>query len=550
VIRHCSAALLLLGLAPLLAAQTTTGPASYSISGVVLSATAGTPLDRAEVTLSTAGMRGSTVDTTLTGENGAFRFDHLQAGRYRLQASRRGYLPSGYQEHEGYFTGIVTGPNLVSDGLRFELFPTAVIAGVVADDAGEPVGGAQVHLYRQDQATGETKVVNAGQELTDDTGCWEFARLRAGTYFVAVSAMPWYAIHSEPKTDANGGILPVDQQPHQPLDVAYATTFYESGTDSDSATPIPVSAGDHVEVNVSLHAVPAVHIQVRLPQPEEGHGIPMPQIMQSVFGTEVPKSTNSYSWASNGGPVIAELSGLAPGNYVVRQFGEHGENGRTMNAALTSDQSLDLSSSFASGVDVAGKVAMASGEKLPNRPRVSLIPADGGAAGIEAVQIADDGSFTLHSVAPGRYQLRIGSMGNRLAILQMLASGAEVQGEHLTIGSEPVSLAASLAAGSTTIEGYARRNGKALGGVMVLLVPRDPNADPELFRRDQSNTDGSFELSRVIPGDYFLVAIENGWTLDWARREVMAPYLAGGAKVQVTGQKTLELPTAIEIQTR
>jgi uncharacterized protein (DUF2141 family) len=550
VIRHCSAALLLLGLAPLLAAQTTTGPASYSISGVVLSATAGTPLDRAEVTLSTAGMRGSTVDTTLTGENGAFRFDHLQAGRYRLQASRRGYLPSGYQEHEGYFTGIVTGPNLVSDGLRFELFPTAVIAGVVADDAGEPVGGAQVHLYRQDQATGETKVVNAGQELTDDTGSWEFARLRAGTYFVAVSAMPWYAIHSEPKTDANGGILPVDQQPHQPLDVAYATTFYESGTDSDSATPIPVSAGDHVEVNVSLHAVPAVHIQVRLPQPEEGHGIPMPQIMQSVFGTEVPKSTNSYSWASNGGPVIAELSGLAPGNYVVRQFGEHGENGRTMNAALTSDQSLDLSSSFASGVDVAGKVAMASGEKLPNRPRVSLIPADGGAAGIEAVQIADDGSFTLHSVAPGRYQLRIGSMGNRLAILQMLASGAEVQGEHLTIGSEPVSLAASLAAGSTTIEGYARRNGKALGGVMVLLVPRDPNADPELFRRDQSNTDGSFELSRVIPGDYFLVAIENGWTLDWARREVMAPYLAGGAKVQVTGQKTLELPTAIEIQTR
>ncbi len=132
----------------------------------------------------------------------------------------------------------------------------------------------------------------------------------------------------------------------------------------------------------------------------------------------------------------------------------------------------------------------------------------------------------------------------------MLASGAEVQGDHLTIGSEPVSLAASLAAGSTTIEGYARLNGKALGGAMVLLVPRDPNADPELFRRDQSNTDGSFELSRVVPGDYFLVAIENGWTLDWARREVIAPYLAGGAKVQVTGQKTLELPTTLEIQPR
>lgn len=547
--RHSVSALLLFGLTSLLAAQTTTGPASYSISGVVHSASTGTPLDRAEITLSTAGTRGSTVDTALTGENGAFRFDHLQAGRYRLEASRRGYLTSGYQEHEGYFTGVVTGPNLVSNGLRFELSPTAVIGGAVTDDAGEPVGGATVHLYRQDQATGETKVVNAGQEQTDDTGSWEFARLRAGTYFVAVSAMPWYAMHSEPAT-INGAILPVDQQPHQPLDVAYATTFYESGTDSDSATPIPVNAGDHVEANVSLHAVPAVHIQVRLPSPQEGHGVPMPQIMQSVFGSDVPKAGNWYSWSSNGGPIIAEVGGLAPGNYMVREFGEHGESNRAMNAGLTSDQSLDLSASVAGGVDVSGKVAMASGERLPNRTRVSLIPPDGGPALVEAVQIAQDGSFTLHTVAPGRYQLRIGSMGNRIAILQMLASGAEVQGDYVTIGSEPVSLAASLAAGSTTIEGYARLSGKALGGVMVLLVPRDPNADPELFRRDQSNTDGSFELSRVVPGDYFLVAIENGWTLDWARREAIAPYLASGLKVQVAGQKTLDLPAALEIRQR
>ena len=544
-----SAVLLLFGLTSLLAAQTSTRPAEYSISGVVVSATTGTPLDRAEVTLSTPGTRSSTLDTTLTGENGAFRFEHLEAGRYRLQASRRGYLTSGYQEHEGYFTGVVTGPNLISDGLRFEIFPTAVIGGVVTDDAGEPVGSAAVHLYRQDQATGETRVVSAGQEITDDTGSWEFARLRAGTYFVAVSATPWYAMHSEP-ADLNSAMMPIDQQPHQPLDVAYATTFYANGTDSDSATPIAVNAGDRVEANVSLHAVPAVYIQVRLPIPQEGHGVPMPQIMQTVFGSEEAKASNWYSFSSNGGPIIAEAGGLAPGNYMVREFGEHGESNRTMNADLTSNQSIDLSASVGGGVDVSGKVAMASGERLPNRARVSLIPPDSGPTVVDAVQIAQDGSFTLHSVAPGRYQLRIGSMGTRLAILQMLASGAEVQGDYLIVGSEPVSLAASLAAGSTTIEGYARLNGKALGGSMILLVPRDPNADPELFRRDQSNTDGSFELSRVVPGDYILVAIENGWTLDWARREAIAPYLAGGVKVRVTGQRTLELPTAIEVQHR
>ncbi len=442
------------------------------------------------------------------------------------------------------------GPNLATDGLRLELYPMAIIGGVVIDEAGEPVGGAQVHLYRQDQAGGESKVVSAGQERTDDMGTWEFARLRAGTYFVAVSAMPWYAQHSGPKTDANGAMLPVDQQPHQPLDVAYATTFYESATDSDSATPIPVNAGDHVQINLALHAVPAVHIQIRMPSPQEGHGVPMPQIMQSIFGNDLPQPTNWYSWAVQGGPMTAEVGGLAPGNYVVRQYGEQGENNRTMNVDFSSDQNVDLSMGISGGVDVSGKVAMASGEKLPDRAQVSLVPPDSGGAGTVSTRISDDGSFTLHSVSPGRYTVHIDTRGGQLSILQMMASGAEVQGSHLTIGSEAVSLAASLTAGTTTLSGFAKSNGKALGGVMVLLVPHDPDADPELFRRDQSNTDGSFTLNRAVPGDYTLVAIENGWTLEWARREVIAPYLAGGVKVRLTGQRTLELPSAVEVQRR
>lgn len=111
-------------------------------------------------------------------------------------------------------------------------------------------------------------------------------------------------------------------------------------------------------------------------------------------------------------------------------------------------------------------------------------------------------------------------------------------------------LAATLASGATTITGYAKQAGKGVGGVMILLVPRDPNAGADLYRRDQSNTDGSFTLNRVIPGNYTLVAIENGWSLDWGRREVIAPYLAGGIPVRITGQKTFEVSSAVEVQMR
>ncbi len=303
MMRALSAAVLLLGLSAALTAQTATpssqpspsGLASFSITGAVVSATTGTPLDRAEVTLSTTGPSGSPAAQAVTGENGGFRFEHLQAGNYQLVASRRGYVAAGYQEHDGFYTGVVTGPGLDTTGLRLALEPTAVIGGNVTDDAGEPVAGAQVRLFRQDQRTGEERVINTQTEITDDTGAYEFSRVRAGTFYLSASASPWYAFHPNPKTDPSGNLLPADQQPRSPLDVAYPTTFYENGADSDSATPLSVKAGDHVEADFSLHAVPAIHIQVRLPPPVEGRGMPMPQLAQQVFGADEYSNATQFT---------------------------------------------------------------------------------------------------------------------------------------------------------------------------------------------------------------------------------------------------------------
>ena len=53
------------------------------------------------------------------------------------------------------------------------------------------------------------------------------------------------------------------------------------------------------------------------------------------------------------------------------------------------------------------------------------------------------------------------------------------------------------------------RAGKGFAGAMVVLVPKNPEADRELFRRDQSDLDGTFLLRNVIPGSYTLLAIQN-----------------------------------------
>jgi hypothetical protein len=281
----------------------------------------------------------------------------------------------------------------------------------------------------------------------------------------------------------------------------------------------------------------------------------MPMLTQDVFG-EQQMQPGGVTWMAsstsrNGNQtnvLYGEFSGIAPGHYTLRQFAQQGDESHSASVDLATDQTVDFTSASVSGVDVSGKVAMASGAKLPDRTSVMLTPASGGQNLSARADV--DGRFDLHSVAPDSYELQVHASGASIAVAQMAANGADVQGSHITVATDPVLVAATLATGSTTITGYARSNGKAIGGAMILLVPRNPNAGHQLFRRDQSNTDGSFTLTRVVPGNYILVAIENGWTLDWAQPEVIARYLAAGLNVQVKGQKSLDLTTAVEVEPR
>jgi hypothetical protein len=85
---------------------------------------------------------------------------------------------------------------------------------------------------------------------------------------------------------------------------------------------------------------------------------------------------------------------------------------------------------------------------------------------------------------------------------------------------------------------------------VLVLVPAHPSG-PENPRINQSDSDGSFEFQRVIAGSYILVAIQDGWSLDWGRREAMAPYLAKGQSVLVPAHaKEVNLKDPVDVQPR
>src|SRR5437016_9523555 len=126
-------------------------------------------------------------------------------------------------------------------------------------------------------------------------------------------------------------------------------------------------------------------------------------------------------------------------------------------------------------------------------------------------------------------------------------------GHSLTIApGSSAKVTLSLIGGMATVEGIAKRDGNGISGAMIVLVPEDPESHRELFRRDQSDQDGTFLLPSVIPGPYTILAIEDGWDLDWAQSAVIASYARHGLKVTIRPgvNGTFKVPEAVQVQAR
>src|SRR5258708_18115292 len=87
---------------------------------------------------------------------------------------------------------------------------------------------------------------------------------------------------------------------------------------------------------------------------------------------------------------------------------------------------------------------------------------------------------------------------------------------------------------------------------MIVLVPKDPETNHDRFRRDQSDLDGSFSLPNVIPGSYTIIAIENGWELDWSEPPALAQYLRHGPTIAVgvRSPTPMHLADAVQVQAK
>jgi hypothetical protein len=163
------------------------------------------------------------------------------------------------------------------------------------------------------------------------------------------------------------------------------------------------------------------------------------------------------------------------------------------------------------------------------------------------VSLSAQAGFDLTDIRPGHYDIVLLNSAE-FVLKSIAAAGAKVAGKSIEItGNDHVRLTLIASQGTGRVEGVVLRDSKPVAGAMVVLVPRDPVNNWSMFRRDQSDSDGTFELAAVMPGSYTLVAIENGWELEWANPSVLEPYLSQGQPVEV--ESSLRLAVSLKCAT-
>ena len=147
---------------------------------------------------------------------------------------------------------------------------------------------------------------------------------------------------------------------------------------------------------------------------------------------------------------------------------------------------------------------------------------------------SDDGSFSAAPIEAGTYRLRVDLSEAQRFIQKVSVSGAKLNGRELIIhGASDVQLTIVTAEGVGQITGFASLDSHSAAGAMVLLVPESGLDLDDDARLDQSDSDGSFTLANITPGKYRLLAIADGWSLDWHDPAVLKPYLAKAQSLQI-----------------
>jgi hypothetical protein len=498
------------------------------VAGRVTNLFTGEPLRKVNVHLSQVSRQANAKAQGyggLSDAQGYFRFEGISAGQYSLRGDRPGFLMTLYGAkgpgQSGTFITLQAGQEMTD--LSFGLIPQAVITGRVLDEDGDPVSGVQVEGLKQSWSRGKLRFMQQGGGSTNDLGEFRLGSLAPGKYFVVVQIFGMPVENEAPA-------IPGAPQLHQ------VRTFFPDSTILDTASQITVAAGQTASgTDIHLQRVRTFHVRGKV---AGGAGdrfilslLPKDQSML-MFGAQASAAKDH----------TFDISGVAPGTYTL--MGVDIQKGRASPVARqpievgAADLNDVILSIVPSGTLRGHVLVEGDGPAAPDfHPQLFLVSEEG-AMGMSQVKFADDGTFSIENIGPGKYYPQINNAPDGAYLKSVRWGQQELLGKELDFSN----------GASGDLEIVFRYGAAQVGGIVqiqqdankttppdftIVLVPDVLNADGSGVDFSRVDQNGAFSFKGVTPGRYLAYALEQIDNNQLQNPDVLKQLASKGVEVEV-----------------
>ena len=530
-------------------------PRDGVISGRVVDAGTGRPISAAIVSVSQgvgrenpAGPLGGRV---LTGADGRFVFRDLAPSSFSVTAIKGGYADgaSGRRRPGGPTQAVVLTPTQRTANVDVRMWKNGAIAGMVIDEAGEPLVGARVSAlaltsaFPQPQYTPTMLVAYA-----DDRGMYRFSNVTAGEYLV-MSPTPLLSLKSS--SAGTGGLgaalgrggdvfatsdalIPIGRGviiPPMTRDgrlQVYPPTLHPSASSPAQASRVSVASGEErTGIDVQLTAVVTARVSGIIAGASEGADVRIQLVPpggadfpgEFIGPVSIPDSTGAFVFPA-----------VVPGAYTLRATqsttGPGGAQTQWIEMPLAVAGDTDgVTATMSPPLRVAARLQFEGNTPAPaiQAPRFtnlfSLDPVDRIAPAVIYRSEVSNDVVTLSAPGPGRYRVRVANSPPGWMFKAAMLNGVDVSETPFDVTRDVSSLVLVFtdrwSGMSGTVVGAGADTATVVAFTTDTQLWQAPGANPRRLRGTRATARGQFGFGSLPPGEYYVAAIRDEDAGDW-----------------------------------
>ncbi len=499
-----------------------------TIAGMVVKLAGSEPIKGATVRLKS--MRDPTRAASIVSDaGGRFQLKSVEPGPYRLTVIRNGYVTQEYGQRTpdgpGSILTLRAGQEIKD--LLFRMIPSAVVAGRIINEEGEPLAWAQVSALREIYSRGKRKLDPETTVPTNDRGEFRLFGLRPGRYFISASYKPGQHVVS-----ARGETEDFENEPSAE---GYMPTYYPGSPDPARASALPIKAGEEIP-SVEILLQPTTVFSVR------GHIFNIVSRRNAGVMIQLESRNTGLVWNYPGRAVqmeangTYEIKGVLPGRYtVLAYFNEEGRMYQGRMPIEVGNADVEAANvAIAPGMSVTGHITWDGKPSLARNELIVRLESVDSEFSFGGMGHVVNDTFTLRNISEGAYRLAVFGQSSDCFVKSVRFGGTEAVEDGFTVlrGVE-ASLDVTLSSRGARLQGdVTDADGLPAVGVRAVLIPDAPRREHfRLYKDTTTDQYGRFDLHGIAPGDYKVFSWDHVEDDAWQDPDFLRPFESKGEHV-------------------